>query len=430
MVHRIQNFEALATNDLRLDALSIAEAGFAAIDVGAALERLLRVEGGNVYIDNVLHTLAGRRLFFVGIGKCAFVAAETIEKLFGDALTDGIALDVSLHMRGSLTKIHAYSGTHPLPSEKNVIATRHIFELLSACTKDDLVIMLISGGGSALLCLPIAPMTCSDESALWNTLTERGASIQEINTVRKHISQARGGGLAAAAYPAEVISLIVSDVPGNDIEYIASGPTVLDNSTVADAEKILAHYAIPSSTAMRCTETPKEKKYFERVKNMLFLTNQDALSAMQKEAEARGYHALIVDHQLTGEAREIGNTIVKKLHDAEAKSVLLYAGESTVTLGSEYGAGGRNQEMVLAVLSDIHEDELILPFTSDGRDNTDHAGAIGDSVARAHALDKNVSMEEYLNAHRSYDFFKATGDALLTGYTGSNVSDLIIAMKQ
>jgi glycerate-2-kinase len=290
--------------------------------------------------------------------------------------------------------------------------------------------MLISGGGSTLLCLHDAPMTCLDESTLFGELTEKGATIQDINVVRKHISLARGGALAKAAYPAEVLSLIVSDVPENDIEFIASGPTVMDSSTVEDARALIAKYgvAIPAHTAF--IETPKEQKYFERVTNVLFLTNQDALIAMKDEAEKRGYAATIVDDHFDGEARDTSRIVVEKLHDAPAKSALLYAGESTVTLSPDAGAGGRNQEMALAALGDIRPDELILPFASDGHDNTDFAGAIADETTRAHALAKNVSVEEYLNAHRSYDFFTATGDALQTGYTGSNVSDLILALKK
>jgi glycerate-2-kinase len=430
MGHRIQNFEALAENDLRTDALSIAEAGYAAIDVGDALMRTLRIENDELHLQDRVYPLAGRRIFFVGVGKCANAAAKTIEQLFGDRLTGGIAFDVSPLEETALQKIETHLGTHPLPSEENVRAAKRITEFLADRIESDLVIMLISGGGSALLCLPSASMTCTDEIALWNELTVHGASIQEINTVRKHISRVRGGGLAAVAYPAEVVSLIVSDVPGNDLGFIASGPTVTDATTVADAQNVLTRYHIASSANLEFLETPKEPKYFERVTNLLFLTNNDALTAMQHEAARRGYHSEVVDDRFAGEAREVGHAVVEKLHDAQTKTVLLYAGESTVTLGEHYGKGGRNQEMALAALNELHAGELILPFSSDGRDNTDCAGAIGDDLTRAHVFAHNLSIEEYLDAHKAYDFFAATGDALRTGYTGSNVSDLIIAMKQ
>lgn len=426
----IQNFEALAIHELRRDALVIAEAGYAAIHVGTAIRDKVRIGDGELHIDGKRYPIAGRRVFFVGVGKCAFAAAGAVEKLFGDKLTGGIALDVSPIKQHGLTKIETYIGTHPLPTEVNERASKRIIEFLSGRREDDLIIMLVSGGGSTLLCLHDAPMTCLDESVLFEELSARGAPIQDINTVRKHISRARGGWLAATAYPAEIISLIVSDVPGNDMEYIASGPTVLDSSTAADARTILAQYDISSLTNTELIETPKERKYFERVTNVLFLSNEDALSAMRDEAVRCGYAATIMDDRFAGEARDIGRAIVEKLHASTPKTALLYAGESTVTLGTHAGKGGRNQEMALAALRDIRDGELILPFASDGRDNTDHAGAIVDETTRAHAHAQNVLIEEYLDSHRAYDFFTATGDALVTGYTGSNVSDLIIALKK
>ncbi|MBI5405752.1 DUF4147 domain-containing protein [Candidatus Kaiserbacteria bacterium] len=430
MRRTIQNFDALATSALRLDALEIAEAGYAAIDIGNALPRALCVEDGALRLGGRTFPLVGRRVFFVGVGKCAFAAAKAVKAILGNALESGIAFDVSSADIPELAKIEAYIGTHPLPSEANERATRRVIEFLSGRTKDDLVIVLISGGGSALLCLPPATMTCVDDGALWSALTARGASIQDINTVRKHTSRARGGGLAAAAYPAEIVSCIISDVPGDDIGYIASGPTALDTSTIADARAILARYGVASASNVECIETPKDPKYFERVTNILLLSSRDALAAMKEEAERRGYAAVVENDRVTGEARDIGRAIATKIHDSPAKTALLYAGESTVTISASAGNGGRNQELALAALPELHTDELVLSFASDGHDNTDHAGAIADVNSFAHAQEKNLSPTEFLDEHRSYDFFLKTGDALLTGYTGSNVSDLIIAMKQ
>ena len=430
MGHTIQNFDTLAVNELRRDALAIAEAGYEAVDTEKVVRGKVQVVGEELRIGDKSFNIKGREIYFVGVGKCAFDGAEAIEKILGEKLAGGVALDVSLIAQSALTKIETYIGTHPLPSEANVQATTRIMEFLSGREKNDLVIMLISGGGSTLLCLPTAPMTCVDESALFEGLTAHGASIQDINIVRKHTSRARGGALAAAAYPAEVAALIISDVPENDIASIASGPTVLDSTTVADAKAILATHDITASAPIEFIETPKEQKYFERVVNVLFLTNQDALSAMQTEAEKRGYAVTIADNHFSGEARELGRAVVEKLHSSQSKTVLLYAGESTVTLPPHAGTGGRNQEMALAALETLRDDELILPFASDGHDNTEHAGAIGDSATRAHAEAHNLSVTEYLHAHRSYDFFTATNDALVTGYTGSNVSDLIIALKR
>lgn len=434
---RIQNFETLAGNDLRRDALLIAEAGYAAIDVGAALGSKLRFKHDELRFvevkpphDGVIYNLHGRRIFFVGVGKCAFAAARAIEDLFDNRLAGGIALDVSPLEGRPLEKIETYTGTHPLPSDANELASRRIIEFLSGLREDDFVIMFISGGGSTLLCLHDAPMTCTDEGELFKELSARGAPIQDINIVRKHTSLARGGALAAAAYPAEIISLIVSDVPGDDIAFVASGPTVLDSSTVADAEDVLAKHGVVSPAGIALVETPKDEKYFKRVTNILFLSGGDALSAMHDEAVRREYDVTIADDRFTGEARDLGRDIVKKLHFSPERTALLYAGESTVNLGETFGNGGRNQEMALAALEYLNPDELILPFASDGHDNSDHAGAIADATTRSHAREHALSIPKYLEAHRSYDFFKATGDALVTGYTGSNVSDLIVALKK
>lgn len=424
----IQNLEELAVNDLRRDALAIAEAGFEAINTEKVARDKVKVVSGELHIGDKTYDIAGRRIYFVGVGKCAFAAARAFEGILGNTLAGGVALDVSATDKDGIAKVETYIGTHPLPTEANETATKRIIEFLSGCGENDLVIMLISGGGSTLLCSHEAPMTCLDESVLFEELSARGAPIQDINTVRKHISRARGGALAVAAYPAEVISLIVSDVPNNDIEIIASGPTVLDSSTVADAQEILKKYNVAGSAHIEFIETPKDEKYFKRVTNMLFLSSHDALAAMRDEAVRRGYGAAIVDEHFTGEARDVGRAITEKLHALPAKTALLYAGESTVILSANAGTGGRNQEMALAALRDIRDGELILPFASDGRDNTDHAGAIADETTRAHA--QNISIEEHLDSHRAYDFFAATGDALVTGYTGSNVSDLIIALKK
>ena len=440
----IKNFEELAVSDLRRDALAIAEAGYDAINIEKVVRSNVQVKNDELYIGNKTYKLAGRRVYFVGVGKCAIAGGRAIEKVLGDALTAGIALDVSDTSSNNSSKIETHIGTHPLPTEVNETATKRIIEFLSDREESDFVIFLISGGGSTLLCSHGPSMTCTDESELFKQLTEKGAPIQDLNIVRKHTSRARGGALAVSAYPAEIISLIFSDVPDNDIASVASGPTIFDSSTITDAQSILAKYNVAIPPNIEFIETQKEQKYFERVTNILILSNKDALVAMKNEAVSRGYATTTVDDHFTGEARELGRAIAEKLHATQAKTALLYAGESTVTFGDYTDAGGpsprrsglrpreggRNQELSLSALEYLNTDELILPFASDGRDNTDHAGAIADITTRAHAHEKNLSAEEHLRAHSSYEFFKSSGDALITGYTGSNVSDLMIALKK
>jgi len=427
----IRNVDALATTPGRIDALAIAEAGYTAINTRDAILRKMRIEGEDLLIENRRYPITNRRVFFVGVGKCAFAAGEALENLLGERLTAGVALDVSPLEGRSLKKIETHIGTHPQPSDVNMQATERIVTFLSECREEDLVLMLISGGGSTLLCLHDAPMTCLDERILFTELTNKGASIQELNLVRKHISKARGGGLARAAFPAEVVSLIISDVPGDTLEFIASGPTVRDSSSIADTKEVLTRYEVHAPTGTAFIETPKESKYFERVTNILFLTGRDALTAMNEEATRRGYNTRLVEDPFKGEAQDVARTVLEALHAVPKNSALLYAGETTVALGNPTTArGGRNQELALAVLDDLHDDELILPFASDGRDNSDHAGAIADSVTRAHASAQNLSAKTHLTDHTSYDFFATTGDFLDTGYTGSNVSDLIITIKK
>lgn len=423
----IHNADALATTPLRADALAIAEAGYQAVNTKGALQRFLQVTDGALRVGDRSYPIAGRRVYFVGIGKCAVAAGSAVEDILGETLTGGLALDVSKLHDAKVNKIQVLIGTHPLPSAENERASARILSFLAERDEHDLVIVLISGGGSVLLCSPEVPMTSADEGALFKALTGHGVPIHEMNTVRKHLSYARGGGLAKAAYPAEVVSLFISDVPGNDIAVIASGPTIRDSSTVEDARTILAHYGI-EETRITFIETPKEEKYFERVSNVLFLSNLDALAAMNEAALRRGYAVEIVTDRLTGEAGTVGCTIAEKLRNAELRTALLYAGETTVALGNGDGRGGRNQELALSALLSLPEGGLVLSFASDGHDNTEHAGAIADATTLEHARVRNLSIEDSIRAHRSFDFFAATEDALITGYTGSNVSDLTLAL--
>lgn len=427
-MNRIRNADALGSTPLRQDALAIAEAGYAAVDVGSAFTKKVRLEGDELVVEDVRRPLDGRRVHFIGVGKCAIAAAEAAERLLGDRLASGIALDVRGLADGRLGKIEAFVGTHPKPTQENVDATHRILTLLENLGEDDTALVLVSGGGSVLLCSPQEPMTCLDEGFIFDALTDKGASIEELNTVRKHLSKARGGWLAKVAVPAEVIALIISDVPGNDIEFIASGPTVLDCTTVADAEAVLEKYGIPLPPG-GFIETPKDSADFAHVTNVLFLSNQDALKAMEAEASARGFAPRVVSDRMQGEARVVAQDVVRALHDVPAKSALLYGGETTVTLGPNPGKGGRNQELALAALGDIREGELVLPFSSDGKDATEHAGAIADETTAAHAKERGADAVAALARHASFDFFEKTGDALLTGLLESNVSDLVVAIK-
>src|SRR3989344_3659137 len=429
---RIKNFDEIAISPARRAALEIAEAALDAVDTRKTVKENIRFENGKLYIKNLSYSLEKtKKIAVVGIGKCAMEAASELENILGDHLYGGIVLDVYESYKCTLQKIECFIGTHPLPSEKNIEATRKIVELLNALGEEDLVIFIISGGGSTLLCLPKGKAGCFDEKLIVVELMRRGANISEINTIRKHLSLARGGYLAKYAYPAQVISLIFSDVPGNDIEFVASGPTVKDTTTVVDADAILVKYGILKACGLaHCglIETPKEDKYFERVQNILFVSNKSALEAMAAKAHELGYVPTICTDCLTGEAREVGVKVATELRTSSPKSVRLYGGETTVTIKGQ-GKGGRNQELALGALSAIQAEELIMAFASDGRDNTDASGAICDTIIKEEAARLGLAPNVFLQNNDSYTFFKQTGGHLITGYTGSNVSDLLIALK-
>jgi len=422
--HIIKNFDELAVTSLHKDALEILEAGYDAINTEKVISSKVKVENNHIFINGKdINLESYKRVFFVGIGKCAADAAISFEKLLGEHLSGGIVIDV----RGvTLQKITSHIGTHPLPSEENIAAAQSIKEMLEDMTENDLVIAVISGGGSALLCLP-HDMKCDMLTNITKDLMGKGASINELNTVRKHLSEIQGGQFAKLAYPATVVSVIFSDVPGDDISIVASGPTVLDTTTKEDAERILVEYDVLTTCKLpscEVLETPKEEKYFKKVDNILLLTNEVALSAMKEKAEEMGYRALIADSKVEGEASTAGKLIAAQ---AKVGTCMLYGGETTVTL-KDGGKGGRNQEFVLGSLPYIKENSVIVAAASDGWDNTDVAGAIGDEEILEKARGLSLLPEKFLESNESYDFFKKVGGHINTGRTGSNVSDLYFTL--
>lgn len=426
---KIKNAEELGTTIARKSALLIAEAGLRAIDTETIVRTLVRRDGADVEVGGERFTRdEAKRIFLVCIGKCAIDAGRVLEGILGDRLTAGIVLDV--REGTGFATLRAFAGSHPLPSDRNMKASGEVVALLGGMKKDDLVIFVVSGGGSTLLCLPESG-TCEEETEVVHTLMKRGATIQETNTVRKHLSRARGGFLAQYAHPARVISLIFSDVPGDSVEFVASGPTVKDTTTLKDAEAVLAKYDVLRTCGIeKCglIETPKEDQYFENVHNILALSNETALAAMQKMAKELGFDAEVRTSHLTGEASEVGLRIASYLHEAKQGSALLFGGETTVTSEGR-GRGGRNLELALSGLRDLRDNELLMAVASDGRDNGTFGGAIGDETTKKAAEKAGLSIEATLTNHDTYPFFEKVGHYLLMEDTGSNVSDLVVALK-
>lgn len=422
----IKNREDITTSKLRGDILDIIETGYESILTEKLVRSKITMKDGVICIqDQNICIEDYEKLFLVSVGKCAVDSAKVFEDILGDRITGGIVLDVK---KGDFKHLVSEAGTHPFPSEKNVFVTKQIKELLKNATKKDLVIVLVSGGGSSLLCSPEG-IKYQDQKTFSEELMKKGATIQELNTVRKHTSSIKGGHFATLAYPATVISFIMSDVPGDDLSVIASGPTVMDTTTIKDAEKIIDKYNMQdmvSDMNLKFLETPKNKKYFEKVINIVLGSNKIALNAMKKKAEELGYNTYIEDNQFEGEAKIVGKELASK--EYLPNSCHLWGGETTVKVEVN-GFGGRNQEFVLGALPHVKENMVVVAIASDGWDNGNVAGAIVDKALYEKALDKNIDSEDYLTRNASYDFFNKMGSHIITGRTGANVADWYLIIK-
>ena len=424
----IKNFENLASSSLRKQALTIVEAGLEAINTKQAVEKnfLYNEKKQELKIYNQKFDVSKfKRIVCVGFGKAALEAVTAIQSILRNKISCGYVLDLK---EGSLGNIVCKVGTHPLPTKVNIQATKELMDMLSVCEEGDLVLCVVSGGGSALLCQP-HDMACDTEVTIISALTVKGATIQELNTVRKHISSVKGGNLAKIIYPATCISLIFSDVPGDDIGIVASGPTVKDSSTNRQAAEILEKYNVLEMCQMpsyNLLETPKDNKYFAKIHNILFVSAQQALKAMEEKAEDLGFKVKIFSKNFQGEARELAPNIIMESKKGEC---LLGAGESTVKITGK-GVGGRNQEMALAALSVISENQVLACVATDGHDNTESAGAIVDKTVLKRSAVLKLDPKTYLENNDSFTFFQSLGDQIITGNTESNVSDFFVCLKQ
>ncbi|MFA6270346.1 MAG: DUF4147 domain-containing protein [Candidatus Paceibacterota bacterium] len=439
--------ELLETNpELRGPALEILEAGLEAIDTEKILRKKVSVSDGKLFIKNSdLESIsislpspasrggAGGEVYFIGIGKCALDGAKVIEGILGGYLTQGMVIDVKDESEAlTLKKIQYFKGTHPLPSEQNVEATRQILKMVHGVTEKDLIITLISGGGSALFELPIEGVSLKDIIDKTKELIARGADIYELNAARKEMSQVKGGKFAEICRPAKIVSLLFSDVLGNDISVIASGPTVIESVNKNNSLRSQDVSHIPARHDGESGGSLQE--YSEMPTNILLVSNHDALEAMKIKSEELGFSTTIETEKFSGNASELGEELARR--SSKNKTCILFGGETTVKLPAfapglelQRGKGGRNQEMALSALSHMSSDTVLICASSDGFDNTDHAGAIVDNALFQKSKDLNLSTEEYLQNSDSYNFFKKISDgAIYTGKLGSNVSDLCIIL--
>ncbi|NTB99343.1 glycerate kinase [Agrobacterium tumefaciens] len=376
------------------------------------------------------------RCIVVGAGKASAAMAAALEAAWPDVDVSGVVVTRYGHAVPA-GRIRIIEASHPVPDESSLEAGRAVLDAVSGLSKRDLVIAMISGGGSALLVAPAGDMSLADKQAVNRALLASGATIREMNAIRKHLSVIKGGQLAKAAEPARLVTMVISDVPGDDPSDIASGPTVADDSTIAEVREIVRRRGIalpPSALAVLESghETPKSHDMASDVR--MIATPSLALEAAAEVAAAAGLRTLILGDALEGEARELGTVLggvalsaATRGHPLKGPAVILSGGEATVTIGSGgAGRGGRNTEFLLALAATLNGRPGLwaIACDTDGIDGTeDAAGAIvtSDTLVRAAAL--NLDAKAYLASHDSYRFFEHLGDLVKTGPTLTNVND-------
>ncbi|WP_028583769.1 glycerate kinase type-2 family protein [Desulfogranum mediterraneum] len=433
-------------DQLRRDAVAIFQAGLAAVAPGAAIRRFCQLEEGVLRVNGKSYPLdAFNRVVVLGTGKGGASMAKAMEELLGEHISEGLITVKYRHLE-QLSTIELIEAGHPLPDMNGHAGARRIFQLASQADEKTLVICLISGGGSALLPLPVAGVSLDDKQQTTKVLLACGATIHEMNTIRKHLSAIKGGGLARAVYPATLITLILSDVVGDDLDSIASGPAVPDPTTYADCLSILDRYAIRQqlpSTVLRhledgaagtVPETPKRgDRIFSRTDNVIIARNCDALIAAKRKAAELGYHTLALSSMLEGDTREsaamhmaIAREVARYELSVAKPACILSGGETTVTIKGT-GKGGRSQEFALAAALKMGEmkNSVVLCAGTDGTDGpTDAAGAISDSSTLEQARSLGLDPAAYLENNDAYHFFHALGSLYITGPTNTNVMDL------
>ena len=436
---------------IRTEAKAIFRESLRPVNPYGAVKNFVRIENDQLILgkdgedQDTLDLKQFDRISLVGGGKATAPMAKAMEALLGDRIDTGM-INVKYGFTEALSVTRTVEASHPLPDENGVKGTESIMNLLAKANNKDLIISLISGGGSALLCQPARGISLGEKQTLTGMLLDCGASIDEINAVRKHISAAKGGQMARAAFPATVVNLMLSDVVGDKMDVIASGPFVSDSSTFEDALGILRKYdlkSVPGSIVQRLEDgaqgripdTPKEgDPVFLYVSNIIVGSNILALEAAEKKAMALGYDTLILSSLIEGETRDVA-----RVHCAIAREIcrsgrpigkpacIISGGETTVTMRGN-GLGGRNQEFCLTSaveIAGLPEKMVVLSGGTDGNDGpTDAAGAIVDPYTVERGRKAGVSAVDFLNNNDAYHFFEKTEDLLMTGPTNTNVMDV------
>ncbi|MDQ4101416.1 MAG: DUF4147 domain-containing protein [Thermoproteota archaeon] len=409
------------------------------------IKRAIKFSNNELAVHDIYGNMATlaefERVYLVGAGKAALGMASAMCSLLGDKVAGGaITIPYGIKPKKKLRKVLVTEAAHPIPDNAGIEGTKKILSVLEKADGNDLVVFLISGGGSALMPMPAPGIRLVDKQRITGSLLRSGASIHEINAVRKHLSAVKGGQLLRHVNRScSLLSLILSDVIGDDLGIIASGPTYADYSTFSDALHILRKYNIerPVSAIEYLTKGAKGKiaetlkpqdEVFSRIHNMLIGNNAIACRAAEGYLKKHGIQAVNLGSQFNGEAKEFGLFLARLTLDLKCRRLAMVAGgETTVRLGkSKSGLGGRNQEAALASLTELDRDDVVIAcLGTDGIDgNSDAAGAI--ISPRTVMVARKIDLKKYLKRHDSYHAFKRLNSLIFTGFTGTNVNDIAI----
>ena len=426
------------------------DAALEAANPRTIIKKHVKLVGSKLVVGNLTYSLKRyRRTLVIGAGKASGSMGEEIENLLGPKITQGLVIVPDYLKPWPKGRSITYVGaSHPIPTEKTAHRTAQLVRLVESAGKEDLVIMLLSGGASSLMELPLSGLRLQDLRKTTDLLLKSGAKIQEINTIRKHLSRVKGGRLAEILKDVQLLTLIISDVIGDALDAIGSGPTAPDPTTYRDARRVLQKYNIWSKVPSRVrktierginggmSETPKRgDRAFRNVRNLIVGTNRQSCEQAVRHMKRSGYTASILSTHLVGEAREAGSILGSVLADIRNNGLpvpppaaIVCGGETTVTITGD-GKGGRNQELALAasLAIDGTKNVTVGSLATDGIDGpTDAAGAIVDGTTVSRGRTLGLGAENYLRNNDAYNFLKRTGDLVKTGPTGTNVNDVMI----
>jgi len=445
----IKNGVSEALRKLRGDAITVLEAALNSVDPYKAVLNNLKIVDGKLRVGNFEASLDDlRKIVVIGGGKAGGAMAEAVESVLGDRVSGGcVNVLQGTEFRYNLKKIRLQGASHPIPNNDGVRGVAEMLMLISSMREKDLVICLISGGGSALMPYPAEGISLEDKQDVTSRLLMKGATIDDLNAVRKHLSAIKGGQLARRCYPTRVVSLILSDVVGDPLDTIASGPTSPDTTTFRNAVDVLKKYKLWDDICSQVrerleygvkkviVETPKPgDEIFNHVTNIIVGNNSIAAESAAEAAEALGYNSLIVSTMVEGEAAEVGTVLAGIARELAAKgrplkppAAVIVGGETTVNVRGS-GRGGRNQELALSLARRITGLKAVAAsLATDGIDGpTEASGAIVDGETSTKASKAGLSIEKFLAENDSHSFFKKIGDTIVTGPTGTNVNDLVL----